>query len=164
MIKLLIKWGGYKREEIDIIISNKNTIDTCINKLNVYNFFIQNQIPTPKTSKERKYSLIKPISESGSKGIFFDDSSKDFSMKGMLSQQFIEGKEFTVDVLCDLDGIPIYIVPRQRLTIVNGKAIDSVVIEEPEIVKYIRRICSAMHFVGPINIQCIKSDETNCIF
>ena len=114
----------------------------CINKLNVYNFFIQNQIPTPKTSKERKYSLIKPISESGSKGIFFDDSSKDFSMKGMLSQQFIEGKEFTVDVLCDLDGIPIYIVPRQRLTIVNGKAIDSVVIEEPEIVKYIRRICS----------------------
>ena len=68
--KTLIKWGGYKREEIDIIISNKNTIDTCINKLNVYNFFIQNQIPTPKTSKERKYSLIKPISESGSKGIF----------------------------------------------------------------------------------------------
>ena len=66
------------KEEIDIIISNKNTIDTCINKLNVYNFFIQNQIPTPKTSKERKYSLIKPISESGSKGIFFDDSSKDF--------------------------------------------------------------------------------------
>lgn len=35
-------------------------------------------------------------------------------------QPFIEGREYTVDILCDFEGNPIYVTPRERLAVRSG--------------------------------------------
>ena len=43
------------------------------------------------------------------------------SMVGLISQEFCEGQEFTVDVFL-INNEPVYIIPRRRLRVVNGKS------------------------------------------
>ena len=72
----------------------------------------------------------------------------------MISQEVVEGDEFTIDVFCDSNHSPVYIVPRKRLKVKEGKSIDGVVIKHPEMESWVRKICNNIAFLGPINIQC----------
>ena len=89
--------------------------------------------------------------------------SHNVSMEGLISQQFVNGVEYTIDVFCDLHGVPIYIIPRKRLKIEGGKSTSGVVDMNQEIIEWVREICSKIRFTGPINIQCIR-DVTGQIF
>lgn len=157
----LIGWAKRKEyffeKKIHVILSNSNVIETFQDKWSTYTFFVENNIPTPKTSLTQDYTLIKPRFGRGSQGVFKTDQS--VKMEGNISQVFIEGTEYTVDVFCDKFSNPVYIVPRKRLNVKDGKSTAGIVVNHPLIIKYVRQICASACFIGPINIQCFETKE-----
>ena len=161
----LLGWAQRKEElasrNIHVICSPTSTIEIFVDKWLTYEFFLKNNIPTPNTSQSQEFSLLKPRFGRGGKGVGI--VSHNVSMEGLISQQFVNGVEYTIDVFCDLHGVPIYIIPRKRLKIEGGKSTSGVVDMNQEIIEWVREICSKIRFTGPINIQCIR-DVTGQIF
>lgn len=146
-----------KKHDVFVAISDLKTIEICQDKWLTYNMFIENDIPTPDTSLENIYPLVKPRNGRGSQGITINDKTVD--MTGMISQELLKGLEYTIDVLCDKDGEPVYIVPRVRTTIKEGKSTEGIVVENKQITELVKKICKAIRFKGPINIQCFECED-----
>lgn len=151
-----------KEYGIYVAISNPETIRICQDKWETYRCFVDNGIPTPVTSLEQDYQLVKPRWGRGGTGVLVNPGPVD--MEGMISQELLTGEEFTVDVLCDIDGEPVYIVPRKRINVKEGKSTGGVVVANEKIESGVRKICSALSFKGPINIQCFVSDSGDVKF
>ena len=146
-----------KRKGTHVAISCPETIEICEDKWLTYKKFVENDISTPATSLENIYPLVKPRNGRGGQGIRIND--KTVNMDGMISQELLKGEEYTVDVLCDLNGEPIYIVPRRRLTVKEGKSTAGIVVENNEVIEGVRNICKAFDFAGPVNIQCFVCED-----
>ena len=157
MIDWAIMVEELKKHGVHVAISDLETIKICQDKWLTYNKFVENDIPTPKTSLENIYPLVKPRNGRGSQGITINDKSVD--MNGMISQELLTGQEYTIDVLCDKDGEPVYIVPRIRTTVKEGKSTEGIVVENNKIVDGVKKICKAIKFKGPINIQCFELEN-----
>jgi len=143
-----------------VMISNKEVISTCVDKWETYKFFIDNNIPTPRTSLLYEYDLIKPRVGRGSTGIYKkSEISKNINMENYISQEIVSGEEYTIDILCDLDSNPIYIVPRIRLGVESGVSVKGKVVPDIKITNYCKKIISLLKPIGIINIQCFKKGE-----
>ncbi len=166
--EILLKWSEHKetffKKNIHVIISSPDTLKVCQDKWETYLFFKDNDIPTPETSLDSIYPLIKPRTGRGSAGIFMKKENEPVSMEGNISQELIYGTEYTIDVFCDCNYDPVYIVPRQRLNVKEGKSLNGIVVKHPKIESYVKKICSATAFIGPINIQCFEDVNGNLKF
>jgi len=79
-------------------------------------------------------------------------------------QEYLEGPEFTIDVLCGFDGKPLSIVPRERVVIRAGVSDRGRTVNDPRLVRVAEAACAALPFAGPINIQCRMRHEQPAIF
>lgn len=157
----LLKWAEM-REELEangicLALSDKKALELCLDKWNTYQCFVRNDIPTPKTSLEQKYQLVKPINGRGGSGIQI--TSEPVRMEGMISQELLQGMEYTVDVFCDINHEPVYIVPRKRLNVKDGKSTAGEVVRNNEIEAGIKKICASIPLTGAVNIQCFETKE-----
>lgn len=161
----LLEWSKRKKYfsekyNMHIIISNENVIDICTDKWKTYNFFCENNIPTPRTSLNMEYELLKPRIGRGSTGIYFKKNvEKNFNLANYVSQEIVEGDEYTIDVLCDFESNPIYIVPRKRIDTESGVSVKGVTLFDEQIINYVRDIIYKLKPIGIINIQCFKNGE-----
>ncbi|PHR70029.1 MAG: carbamoylphosphate synthase large subunit [Arcobacter sp.] len=158
------KIDEYKEIGIQIIISPLETIEIFQDKWKTYNFFNQINIPTPRTSLKDEYEIIKPRQGRGGSGIFKNNYKQNISMEGMISQEKIEGTEYTVDVFFTYKGLPLYIIPRKRLDIKEGKSTKGIVVRNDAINDYIIKISENLSFLGPINFQLFETKEKKLIF
>ncbi|MCO6494361.1 MAG: ATP-grasp domain-containing protein [Bacteroidetes bacterium] len=149
----------FKRKNIDIILSDYNTVKVCQDKWETYNFFKNNNIPTPETSLEYIYPLVKPRLGRGGSGISINKPKDEVDMEGMISQEFLEGTEYTIDVFCNNQNEAIYVIPRKRLQVKEGKSLNGITVHNEEIISLVREICRKLPFVGPINIQCFVCND-----
>ena len=156
----LVEWEKRKdyfaKLKINIIISELHTINKFQDKWETYKFFEEIGVKTPKTSLEAIFPIIKPRLGRGGKGIFENDFNKLINMTDMISQEKIVGEEYTVDCLFDLNGKPIYIVPRIRIYIRDGKSTKGQVVRNEKINELIIKISKNIRFLGPINFQLFK--------
>jgi carbamoyl-phosphate synthase large subunit len=75
-------------------------------------------------------------------------------------QEFLHGPEFTIDVMCDFDGRPLSIVPRERAVIRAGVMDRGRTVKSPKLMMLAEAACAAVPFAGPLNIQCrMRGDE-----
>lgn len=164
----LLKWAEQKeyfsKKGISVIISDKDSIAICQDKWKTFHFFKQIGIPTPETSIEKKYPLLKPRQGRGGKGILINSADKNISMDGMISQEYINGQEYTIDVFCDINNDPIYIIPRKRLQVKDGKSINGITVMHSHIIEHVKKICQALPFIGPINMQCFETKSRDIMF
>jgi carbamoyl-phosphate synthase large subunit len=69
-------------------------------------------------------------------------------------QDYLSGPEYTIDVLCDFEGRPLSIVPRERVVIRAGVIDRGRTVNDKRLIELAEATCAAIKFVGPINIQC----------
>lgn len=159
----LLSWAERKvffaSRGIQVILSDVTTIRICQDKWLTYEFFLKNSIPTPQTSLEHEFGVVKPRLGRGGKGIVYHAERGSVPMEGMISQELLTGEEYTIDVFCDFDHRPAYIIPRKRLQVRDGKSINSITVYHVEIIELVRKICAALPFYGPINMQCFVSAD-----
>lgn len=79
-------------------------------------------------------------------------------------QRYIDGPEFTIDVMCDFAGRPLSIVPRERVVIRAGVIDRGRTVNDPRLMALARACVAALRFAGPINIQCRVENGEPTVF
>jgi len=79
-------------------------------------------------------------------------------------QEYLAGPEYTIDVLCDFEGRPLSIVPRERVVIRAGVIDRGRTVKDRRLIELAEAACAALKFVGPINIQCRMRGDQPAIF
>ncbi len=145
-----------------IITSPPEAIHTFLDKWETYRFFMAEGIPTAATSLQQDYPLVKPRQGRGAKGVCIP--GKEVDMEGMISQEVLSGQEYTLDVLCDRKSHPVYVVPRRRIKVVEGKTVTGLTERLPFLRRYVNKICKAARLEGPLNIQCFVDNKAGIRF
>src|SRR6187399_2114014 len=113
---------------IRVAISSEQTGMICNDKYETYQFCLKNDIPVPATtlaadihSRTFNYpAIVKPRFGRGSVHVYTVQNEDQLSLfanyvPDAIIQDYVEGTEFTVDVLCNFNGKVISVVPRERL-------------------------------------------------
>jgi carbamoyl-phosphate synthase large subunit len=79
-------------------------------------------------------------------------------------QEYLDGPEFTLDVLCDFEGRPLSIVPRERVVIRAGVIDRGRTVNDPRLIELAKAACAVLPFTGPVNIQCRMRGSEPVIF
>ncbi|WP_050652744.1 ATP-grasp domain-containing protein [Vibrio coralliirubri] len=152
----------FEAKGIKILVSPLDTIQIFQDKWKTAEFFENNDLPCAESSLEPIYPLVKPRFGRGSVGVFIEHNKQERIKKFTdedISQTVLQGEEYTVDCLFGATSKPIYIVPRKRVGVVNGKSTGGEVVYSSIIEKEIKRLAKCTKFVGPINVQCFVNDE-----
>lgn len=108
-------------------------------------------------------AFIKPLDGSSSIGADRADTAEELAryaagLNGYIVQPFVKGEEYTVDILCGLDGKPIYITPRQRLAVRSGEVLKTKIAHDPVTEQEMLRLSADFAPVGGITVQLIRDD------
>lgn len=163
-----------------LILSGKNIIEICNDKWKTYEFFRKNNIKCPNTYLKNNIPydvrfplIIKPFNGMGSQGVFKIKNLKELKffleyIENPIVQEFIEGTEYTIDVLCDLKGKVIFEVPRERLEVRAGEVSKTRTVKNKNIISKVNELCEKLNseyddekLIGPLTLQCIldKNDD-----
>lgn len=113
--------------------------------------------------------FIKPRGGRGGVGAFAVQSPRELKffldyVPDPVIQTFLDGPEFTVDVLCDFNGTPLSIVPRERVVIRAGVVDRGRTVHDSRLMALGLECTRAMRFAGPINVQCRIVDGRPVVF
>lgn len=154
-----------------VLISKPDKISICRDKNSTVEFFESCGCKTPKTVNDWKQyqgsypCFIKPKNGSSSINAFRVESVTELEVYARqvadyIIQPFIKGTEYTVDIFCDFNGNPIYIIPRIRLQIRAGEVLKTQIDMDKKIIEECKRIIEKFKPVGPITIQLIRQNTT----
>lgn len=79
-------------------------------------------------------------------------------------QRYLDGPEFTVDLLCDFTGRPLSVVPRRRDVIRAGVIDRGCTVRDGRLIDLALACARALPMAGAINIQCRIVDGTPVVF
>jgi carbamoyl-phosphate synthase large subunit len=79
-------------------------------------------------------------------------------------QEYLDSPEYTIDVLCDMRGRPIQVVPRERVVIRAGVIDRGRTVKWPALIELAEQTCKAIPFAGALNIQCRLREGWPAIF
>ncbi len=77
----------------------------------------------------------------------------------VMVQRFMDGPEFSVDALIDLDGRCLNAIPRTMLESRGGESIKGAAIADPELIELGRAVAEALPLRGPATIQMFRDTE-----
>jgi carbamoyl-phosphate synthase large subunit len=130
-------------------------------------FCRENGIDTPETRlasdvnfSSLKYPLVvKPREGRGSVNVFSVQNEMQLRLfldyvPNAIIQDNLDGTEFTVDVLSDLSGRVVSIVPRERLVIRAGVSDKGITRKNEAVMEFARDVAERLEIIGPANIQC----------
>jgi UDP-glucose 4-epimerase len=162
------EWSKKNFLDCKIYLNDSTFVEITNNKMNTYNFCIMNNINVPmmKTTLDRPI-VIKPYEGCSSNGIQIvniNDSINHFDETKNIIQEFIQGDEYTVDVISNKNGDVVNIVPKKRLLIKNGQSFKSIIELDESIIEFVKDVCLKLKNKSAINIQVIKQYETNKLF
>ena len=168
----IIHFANHKEvlEAVGIVVfmSDVETIDICQNKELFYKKCKDKfQLPFTTTDindfEETHKIIAKPIRGSGSRGIEVFKSHHDIARNNKkyndyIFQSHLPGKEYTVDLLSDLDGKVLTRVVRERLQVKAGISVKGKIIRDENIEKLCTDLALHLNLKGPVCIQ-LKEDE-----
>ena len=151
----------------DVIVSPHETIKICNDKFMLYQKFKDSPFCPKHMVTDKKEELLrffrsekilaKPRISRGSRGVFVFESPEEVPDELVTEKnifcEYLPGREYTVDVLCDTEGNLTLAIPRQRLKTERGVSIHGRTERNNEILECVEKICNSLKFTGPINIQ-----------
>lgn len=155
-----------------VVISDADKIAICRNKRKTYSFFVDCGLKSPITVDDYKAytggfpAFIKPKDGSSSINAYRVDSlqgleEKASAVEDYIVQPYISGKEYTVDIFCDFFGNPIYITPRERLSVRSGEVLITKIMHNEKIIGECKKIIKAFCPCGNITVQLIEDKNTH---
>ena len=160
---------------VHLVLSGDRVTDICNDKGKTAEFFKKYGIPAPRTySREeadrsgRYPMIIKPFDGMGSRDVFRVENREQLDffyhyVSNPIIQSCALGTEYTIDILCDEGGTPVYIVPRIRLEVRSGEVVKSRTVKQRKVVQETKRLLEALNLegnvAGPMTIQCFLSED-----
>jgi len=148
-----------------MILPSPKAIDLCDNKLLSINFVNKLGIPVPETVENPTVGCLPIFSKlskgSGSEGAVYINNEHLLknalnSKDSRIFQEYIDGQEYTVDLISNFDKELLVSCPRKRLSIKAGQSVKGITVKSKRLSKYSKIICREFGLVGICNIQFIK--------
>ncbi|HUA71288.1 MAG TPA: ATP-grasp domain-containing protein [Solirubrobacteraceae bacterium] len=109
--------------------------------------------------------MVKPRWGSGARSIHRADDARaaeffvDYIREPAMVQWLMDGPEFSIDVLCDLNGRCLNAIPRTMIESRGGESIKGTLIADGELIDLGRRVAEALGVRGPATIQAFRDRE-----
>lgn len=160
-----------------VAVSDLKVIDICNDKYLFFEFLKSAGIPTPLTmevSEAMKSRLSYPLFAKPRNGFasintFAVSDRDELGIIGkrfpdILIQEYIKGREFTIDLLSDFEGKVISVVPRERIEIRAGEVTRSKTEKNKDIIMMSKAIAEKLGSTGAITLQCILKNNIPYFF
>lgn len=127
--------------------------------------YLPSEIPAPAAFP----LFVKPRVGRGGIGAFPIRSARELDffldyVDNPVVQEFLDGREYTIDILCDFAGRPLSIVPRERVVIRAGVIDRGRTVADDRLIDVGRAVARALPLRGPVNVQCRVVDGQPVIF
>ncbi len=127
-------------------------------------------LPSPPTvlpgqAVEHFPVMVKPRQGSGARSIHRADdaAAAEFFVRYVneptMVQRWMDGPEFSIDCLSDLQGRCLNAIPRTMIESRGGESIKGTVIDEPELVELGRHVVESLAVRGPCTVQVFRDPE-----
>ncbi len=166
--------GQFEELGVHLLLSENRVTDLCKDKGKTAAFFERHHIPAPRIYSKKEADaecrfplIVKPLDGMGSQGVFRAENREQLDffygyVRNPMIQSCAAGTEYTVDVLCDEGGTPVYIVPRVRLEVRSGEVVKSRTERQRTVVRETMGLLEALNregrVSGPMTIQCFLSE------
>ncbi len=161
-----------------VLISAVDKVKLCRDKNYTADYFVSLGLksPLPANSVEKFVQImergevsfpafIKPKDGSSSINAYRVDTIDDLKLyadkiEDYIIQPYISGREYTVDIFCDYEGNPVYITPRERLSVRSGEVLKTRITQDETIIAEIIKLIADYKPCGQIAVQLIKEEKT----
>jgi carbamoyl-phosphate synthase large subunit len=158
------------RSELPAFVPDPEVCRATFDKYLAHELLLSRGMPSPPTwlPGEEPHgfpAVVKPRQGSGSRSIHpaADAHEADFFVRyvrePVMVQKLMDGPEFSVDLLCDLDGRCLNAIPRTMLESRGGESIKGSPIADPELIELGRAVAEALPLRGPATIQMFRDRE-----
>jgi carbamoyl-phosphate synthase large subunit len=152
----------------EAVVSDRDVLEICRDKILTFQT-LSGSFDVPYTTSDpakiREFPVIaKPRFGKGSRDVIRIDDESDLSyvtskFGEMIFQEFLPGKEYTIDVLSDLDKKSLMAVPRLRIQTKAGISTKGKIIRNPKMELNCMKIAQRIGIRGPCCIQMKESPE-----
>ncbi|GAB6179422.1 ATP-grasp domain-containing protein [Desulfotomaculum defluvii] len=172
----------HKQAFLDIgtipIVSESDVVEICFDKYRMFEFLVQNCIPTVKSyiDKEQFYSdveagvinypvFVKPVRGSASINISKVTSKEEIELlfsrfDNLMIQEFMNGTEYGADVYIDMiSSEPVAIFIKEKIKMRAGETDKSVSIKDEHLINLIKKFVNKAGFKGIIDIDIFKVND-----
>ncbi len=171
-------WARHKNElqkhNINVMVSNIDSINLTLDKLLFNNFLIDNKLPYINTSdninniKANKFA-VKERYGAGSINIGLNLTKENAlthsrNITNVLFQEFIEGKEYSVDAYIAKNNKIKGIIVRARQVVVNGESQITTTVNDLEINEVSQKLIEKLNLYGHIVLQVLKTPDNKIHF
>ncbi len=159
-----------------ILVNDLEVVAKALNKEKTAEFCKENRITHPETvdlasfnfgqSKFDSFPLfVKPRFGRGSVGVHVIKELEEINnlpsevKDGSIMQEFIEGTEYTVDILATPNGEILQAIPRERIIVKSGQVFKGRTVKDLGLMNLAKEVAKKFGINGPCNIQFIKRDN-----
>jgi carbamoyl-phosphate synthase large subunit len=155
-----------------VLVSGVETVARCSDKYLAHQFFVEQGIGSPPTwlptalPRELPFPvLVKARRGFGSRHIYRAtnraelDFFLDYTTADSMVQALCSGKEFSIDVFCDLSGRCLAAIPRTMIESKGGESIKGMTIKDEQLIDFGRKVSEALGIIGPANVQCFREPD-----
>ena len=151
---------------IRVAVSRPSTTALCNDKLALCRTLRERGVAAAATWRPARLPagtplplFVKPNVGRGSVGAYPIRSPRELAffaeyVEDAIVQEYLDGPEYTLDMLCSFTGEPLAIVPRERVVIRAGVIDRGRTVRDEALLALARQCASVLPFAGPVNIQC----------
>jgi carbamoyl-phosphate synthase large subunit len=155
-----------------VIAAPPEVCDLCADKHAAARFFDRHGIPSPRTWLPKELPpidelrfpvLVKSRRGFGSRDIYRCRTQAElefflgYTPVPSMVQEVCDGEEFSIDVLCDLDGRCVSSIPRSMIESKGGESIKGRTLDDAELVAFGALVAETLPIHGPATIQCFRT-------
>jgi carbamoyl-phosphate synthase large subunit len=152
----------FTNSEIEVMIPSIEIVNICQNKKEFIDFCKLQDLHIPityNTSAVQFPVFVRPSRGSGSSSVYKANNWEDMDyvldkIDDPLIQEYVDAKEYTIDLFSDFDSNIISVLPRERVSIFGGESFVGRTIYNEQIILESIRLASKLGLVGHNTIQC----------
>ncbi len=109
--------------------------------------------------------VVKPRWGSNSRGIHFARDGREaaffagYTEEPVIVQRAMGGPEFSIDCLCDLDGVCLNAIPRSMIESRGGESVKGTVLDDPDLIELGRAVAEGVGARGACMVQAFRDPE-----
>jgi carbamoyl-phosphate synthase large subunit len=158
------------RSGLPAFVPSPEVCRATYDKYETHTLLLSHGLPSPPTvlpgdEPESYPVMVKPRHGSGGRAIHpaADRSQMEFFVdyiaEPVMVQRLMDGDEFSIDILGDLEGRCLNAIPRTMIESRGGESIKGTVIDDGELVDLGRRVAEALAVRGPCTVQVFRDPE-----
>jgi carbamoyl-phosphate synthase large subunit len=158
------------RADLPAFVPEPEVCRMTYDKYEAHELLLRHGLPSPPTvlpgTEPDSYPvMVKPRRGSGARSIHpaADREQMEFFVRYVeeptMVQRLMGGPEFSIDILCDLDGRCLNAIPRTMIESRGGESIKGTVIADTELIELGRRVAEALPVRGPCTVQAFRDPE-----